>query len=100
MEAVIPFHLLHPGTCLVDPIRTSGFSESGLYVVDQETDAASKTSMLCHVWAVHPQNKNKDVLGEVCVVGVYSWDDFTYDGEEYHIMHEDNIQAILKGYDD
>lgn len=86
--------------CLVEPIRPAGFTAAGIYAADSDRDMDHKTSMLCHVWAMHPDNVMKEALGEVCVVPVYSWDDLEYDGEMYHFMNESRILATIPGYFD
>lgn len=93
----LPFRLLHERECLVEPVRPSGFSPGGLYILSEESDYALKTSMLAQVTALGPGCVAAE-LGEVYICPVYCWDDFDHDGRTYHITHELNLKAKWKNY--
>lgn len=99
MSNPLPFKLLHKGLCLVEPVFLSGTTDSGIYVIDQETQFAKETTMLVRVLGIHPENNHPSVLGEVCIVPTNAWEKMHHDGVEYCILNEKNIQAIFEGYD-
>lgn len=92
----VGFRMLDKHCCLVEPVRPSGF-KGDIYVIDQEGEFAQKTSMLVRVVALAEDCSLK--LGAVYVVPVYAWEDVVFQGETYHMMHEDNAKAELEGYD-
>ena len=93
------FRLIQPGSCLIDPIRPSGFTEGGLYVIDQENQFAYKTSMFLRVIGLGPDCGELQ-LGGVYVCPVYCWDDYEVDGETWHITHKLNLHALVEGFDE
>lgn len=98
VEETIPIKLIAKRCAFVEPIRPSGMTSSGIFVIDQESNFATKTSMMVRVIGLGPECSLE--VGKVYVVPVYAWDDFPFQGEVYHIMHEANAQAEIEGYDE
>ena len=94
----LPLRLLHDHCAFVEPIRPSGFTESGLYVLDQEGTFASQTSMLVRAIGIGPNCCLR--LGAVYLVPVYAWDDLVYEGEKLHVIDDRSAKAEVAGYDD
>lgn len=93
-----PFRLTDPHSCLIEPIRPSGF-EGDIYVFDEESALAQMTSMLWRVIGVGSACTVE--AGKVYGGPVYAWEDLVLnDGSVWHIMHEDNCHVELEGYDD
>lgn len=97
------FSLARPRTCLVEPIRPSGLTRAGIYVLDHDNVKDMNHdpfSLIVRVTKVN--NKCVDVeAGKVYgVKDMYNRSILDIDGVRHFLMHEDNMVCEFEGYDD
>lgn len=95
--------LLQRHTCFVEPIRPSGFTPSGLYVLDHDEAkdlGGNPISMIVRVLETHPTCVDAEP-DTVCVIrDPYNYEVIRLNGRAYYMIHERNLQAVIEGYDE
>ena len=94
--------LFRPKTAFVEITPLSGFTDSGIYVLDHDNTksmAGSPISLLVRVLETHECQEIQN--GKVYVVqNPYNYAEVGYEGETKYVMAESNFLSEVAGYDE
>lgn len=94
-------NLFRPQTCFIEPIRLSGYTESGIYVFDHDdTKDLSGSPISLHVRVTDTFECREVESGKTYIIdNPYAFSRIDHNGETKYCMHEDNFLSEVVGYD-
>jgi len=95
--------LIQPQTALVEVVKHSGYTDSGILIFDHDEakDVTGRPIALLHrVLETHPSCKYVKPGMVVGLCNPYAVSTIKADGLDYLVVHEDNVEYEVEGYDE